>query len=65
MRLLNWRLSAFNLIVGVVRLFGLPARVSCMTEALGQVRDVRDVLVLVCAEGAGAIQLTLETEPAS
>ena len=79
--MLDWRLSAHNLLTGVVRQFGLPARVYCMIKALQQVPEVRSVSALVCtrghnafpyifgvtgaAEGTGAIQLARETEPAS
>ena len=81
LRMLDWRLSANNLLTGVVRQFGLPARVYCMIKALRQVPEVRSVSALVCtrghnafpyifgvtgaAEGTGAIQLARETEPAS
>ena len=79
--LLNWLLSAINLLAGVVRLLGTPARVSCLTKASRQVTEVREAPVLVCAsrqssfpfffgvmgfvEGSGAIQLAVETETAS
>ena len=79
--LLNWLLSAFNLLAGVVRLLCLPARVSCLTKTPRQVTEVREAPVLVCAgrqtafpfffgvmgvaEGSGAIQLAVETETAS
>ena len=79
--LLNWLLSAFNLLAGVVRLLGTPARVSCLTKTSRQVTEPRGVLPLVCAgrqsdfpfffrvmgvvEGSGAIQLAVETETAS
>ena len=79
--LLNWLLSARNLLAGTVRLLGLPARVSCLTKTSRQVAEVREAPALVCAgrqsafpfffgvmgavEGSGAIQLTLETETAS
>ena len=79
--MLDWRLSAHYLLTGVVRQFGLPARVYCMIKALRQVPEVRGVPALVCthgqsalpyfcrvmgaAEDSGVIQLAHETEPAS
>ena len=79
--LLNWLLSALNLLAGTVRLLGLPARVSCPTRTLRQMSKVREVSALVCTggrsalpyffgvmgavEGPGAIQLAIETEQAS
>ena len=77
----NWLLSAINLLAGVVRLLGTPARVSYLTKASRQVTEVREAPALVSAarqsafpfffgvmgvvEGSGAIQLAVETETAS